>query len=72
MPIHEAFEEWKAAHDAYIAAERKLADAETVYAFTQGEAPDQLRSEVAIRRREADRLLARALQELRSHAAAAR
>ena len=68
MPIHEAFEDWKAAHDAYIAAERRLADAETVFAFTHGTEPDQLRSEVARRRDEADRLLARALEELRAHA----
>jgi len=68
MPIHQAFDDWKAAHDAYIAAERKLADAETVYAFSQGQEPDGLRSEVARRRSEADRLLACALQELRTHA----
>lgn len=70
MPIHKAFEDWKAAHEAYIAAERRLADAETVYAFNHEREPRRLRDEVAQRRDEADRLLECAMQELRARAGA--
>lgn len=69
--MNKAFEDWKAAHDAYMAAERKLADAETVYAFRNGTEPQQLRAEVNARRSEADRLLANAMQVLRVQARAA-
>jgi len=70
MPSHQAFEDWKAAHDAYIAAERRLADAETVYAFSGGKEPHGLRAEVAKLRDESDRLLALALQEMRARSEA--
>lgn len=56
-----AFDDWKAAHDAYIAAERRLADAQTVFAFTHKGDPEALRAEVDRRREEADRLFRSAM-----------
>jgi hypothetical protein len=66
--MNKAFEDWKAAHDAYLAAERRLADAETVFAIKHGQDPQGLRSEVVRRRQEADRLLDSAMQAMRRQA----
>jgi hypothetical protein len=69
MAMNQAFEDWKAADEAYMAAERKLADAETVFACRSGHEPRQLRDEVNQLRCEADRLLEIAMRSLRDQAA---
>jgi hypothetical protein len=72
VALSKAFDDWKTAHDAYIAAERKLADAETVFAFRSGAEPRQLRDEVRARREEADRLLHTAMESMKLQARSGR
>lgn len=64
MAINKAFREWEAVHSAYVETERKLADAETVFALARGREPVDLRREVARRRAESDRLLQAAMELL--------
>ena len=71
MPINKAFKEWEAAHAAYVQLERKLADAETVFAFTHADEPLALRAEVTRRRAESDRLLQIAMGVLHTKVASA-
>ena len=70
VAINKAFKEWEAAHAAYVQLERKLSDAETVFAFTRSDEPLALRAEVSRRRAESDRLLQHAMELLHSRAAA--
>jgi hypothetical protein len=65
------FTDWEAAHAAYIEAERKLADAETVFAFTQANEPLELRDEVSRKRAQSDLLLHAAVGMLHSGVAGA-
>jgi transposase-like protein len=66
VAINKAFRDWEAAHAAYVEAERRLADAETVFAFTRANEPVELRREVARKRAESDRLLQIAMELLHS------
>ena len=69
MAINKAFGEWKAAYAAYVAAERELADAESVFSCTHTGEPVELRLEVTRRRTESENLLKRATDLLHSRVA---
>lgn len=64
--VDQAFAAWREAHEALVAAEKKAGDAWSAYAMKSGQMPVELQGEVEAKRRESDRLLAQAMEVLKT------